>query len=242
MQRHLPRSRATSRARVRRAAVRRQLARRGDADGRPGGAADLRRPLRALAGPGRRARLRRARSSTSGDVVVCDTGGTSFDVSLIRDGDVVTHPRDLARRAVRRPPHRPRLGRRALDRRRRRLDRLGRLGRPAARRARERGRRPRARLLRPRRRPSRPSPTRPRARLPRPGELPRRRDAARPRRRPSRDRRPPTRSGSSREATARRGDHGRQRAHGRRDRASSRSTRASTRATRRSSPAAAPPG
>ena len=62
----------------------------------------------------------------SGDVIVCDTGGTSFDVSLVRSGDLVFTSETWLGEPFCRAPHRPLLGRRALDRRRRRLDRVGR--------------------------------------------------------------------------------------------------------------------
>ena len=80
------------------------------------------------------------------NLICIDMGGTSFDVSLVVDGAarrlVGGRARGLpAADAGRQHPH---------DRRRRRLARLRRGGRPA-RRARERGRRPRARVLRARR-------------------------------------------------------------------------------------------
>ena len=93
------------------------------------------------------------------ELIVCDTGGTTFDVGLVSGGRDQLHGRDLARRALDRPHHRHPLGRREVDRRRRRLDRLDRPGRAAPRRAAERGRRPGAGLLRARRHGARPSPT-----------------------------------------------------------------------------------
>ena len=113
--------------------------RRRDADRGPGRApADLRAPA-----PARRWRRSPAAptpsaSSTARTSIVCDTGGTSFDVSLVRDGGVVFtretwlgapfagHLTGLSSVDVR------------IDRRRRRLDRLGRARRPAARRPGER--------------------------------------------------------------------------------------------------------
>ena len=44
---------------------------------------DLLRQLRAGDGAGRRQGVR---ATTTGNVIVCDMGGTSFDVSVIRDG------------------------------------------------------------------------------------------------------------------------------------------------------------
>ena len=71
------------------------------------------------------------------------------------------HGRDVARRALDRAHHRHPLGRREVDRRRRRLDRLDRSGRAPASRAAERGRRPRVRRATAAAAPSRPSPTPP---------------------------------------------------------------------------------
>ena len=82
------------------------------------------------------------------NLIGCDMGGTSFDVSLIRDGEPALSAREghRLRRAVARAddrhPH---------DRRRRRLDRAHHQGRHAAGRARERRRRSGPDLLRPRR-------------------------------------------------------------------------------------------
>ena len=90
--------------------------------------------------------------SLGGDAIVCDTGGTTFDVGLVRDGNLV-YTRDswLGRRWL---GHMVAMStrRRAQHRRRRRLDRLDRCRRPAARRAAERGRGAGPGLLRPRRR------------------------------------------------------------------------------------------
>ena len=69
-----------------------------------------------------------------GDLIVCDTGGTTFDVGLVSGGEINYDRRDVARRALDRPHHGHPLGRRQVDRRRRRLDRLDRPRRPAARR------------------------------------------------------------------------------------------------------------
>ena len=90
------------------------------------------------------------------DMLVCDTGGTTFDVGLVSGGAIHYTSRDLARRPLDRPHHRHARGRRQEHRRRRRLDRLDRLRRADPRRPAERGRRPGPGLLRPRRRPSRP--------------------------------------------------------------------------------------
>ena len=70
-----------------------------------------------------------------GDLVVCDTGGTTFDVGLTSGGLVNATAGDVARRALDGPHHGHPLGRREVDRLRRRLDHLDRSGRPAARRA-----------------------------------------------------------------------------------------------------------
>ena len=82
----------------------------------------LQRPLGPVARAGRRARLRRRRGRR-GDVIVCDTGGTSFDVSLVRRPEQVD-ARDVARAAVHRTPHRAVRRRRPEHRRRGRLDRV----------------------------------------------------------------------------------------------------------------------
>ena len=79
-----------------------------------------------------------AREAGFENAIAFDMGGTSTDVCLIEAGGGGAHVRARRRRlagspADRRPAHR---------RRRRRLDRLARCGRRAARRARERGRRP----------------------------------------------------------------------------------------------------
>ena len=66
--------------------------------------------------------------------IVADTGGTTYDVSLVRGDTIPWDARDVGRRRLPGPHDRLPLGRRALDRRRRRLDRLGRLGRRPARR------------------------------------------------------------------------------------------------------------
>ena len=94
--------------------------------------------------------------------VVCDTGGTTFDVGLVTAAarSTTTAETWLGGRWIGHITGHP-LGRRQVDRRRRRLDRLDRSGRSAARRPSERGRRPRPSLLRPRRHASRPSPTPP---------------------------------------------------------------------------------
>ncbi len=47
------------------------------------------------------ARTVAAAETGSGDVIVCDTGGTSFDVSLVRERRSRVHERDLAGRALR---------------------------------------------------------------------------------------------------------------------------------------------
>ena len=66
--------------------------------------------------------------------IAADVGGTSFDTCLITDGQVPVLYQGQRRRA----PHPDAVGRRPLDRRRRRLDRARRRGRPAARRPAER--------------------------------------------------------------------------------------------------------
>ena len=68
------------------------------------------------------------------DAIVCDTGGTTFDVGLVRDGELV-YTRDswLGRRWLGHMVGDVD-GRRAQHRRRRRVDRLDRRRRPAARR------------------------------------------------------------------------------------------------------------
>ena len=113
-----------------------------------------------------------------------DMGGTSFDVSLIAGGEAQPHDRVRDRVG---PAGLHADGRRAHDRRRRRLDRLDRQGRPAARRPASAGRATRARLLRPRRDGADGHRRQRRARPHQPRLLPRRRDAAR--RRPPRARR-----------------------------------------------------
>ena len=65
------------------------------------------------------------------DAIVCDTGGTTFDVGLVRDGNLVFSRDSLDRPPLDRPHGRDVDRRRALHRRRRRLDRLGRRRRSA---------------------------------------------------------------------------------------------------------------
>ena len=115
---------------------------------------------------------------SSGDVIVCDTGGTTFDVSILRDGAPKFTRDTWLGRHLDRSQHRPRLGRRALDRRGRRLDRLGRRRRPSARRPAQCRRRSWARLLRPRRQRGHRHRRGTLARLSRSRALPRRPDAA----------------------------------------------------------------
>ncbi len=124
------------------------------------------------------------------------------------------HARDVARRAVRRPPDRPLLRRRALDRRRRRLDRLARPGRTAARRPAERGLHARPGVLRQRRRAPDRHRRRGRARLDRPRPLPRRHDGARRRGGAPRGRDRRRRDGRDRRTGCLRDHDRRERAHG----------------------------
>ena len=111
-----------------------------------------------LSGPGRRAGRRRSptrAAAASDDCIVVDMGGTSFDASIVKDGEVqVTRQGEIDRHADRAADDR-----RAHDRRRRRLDRLARRRRPAAHGPAERGRRARARLPTAAAAPSRPAPT-----------------------------------------------------------------------------------
>ena len=76
--------------------------------------------------------------------IVADTGGTTYDVSLVRRGRIPWTRETLARRAVLRAHDRLPVGRRQEHRRRRRQHRVGRRRRPAACRAAERRRRARA--------------------------------------------------------------------------------------------------
>ena len=150
------------------------------------------------------------------DVVVCDTGGTSFDVSLIRGGEVVT-----TRETWLGEPYSGHLtGLSSVD-----VRSIGagggsiawvdsggllRVGPESA------GADPGPGVLRARRRAADGHRRGRGARLPRPGALPRRRDAARPRRGRGRRSRPSPGSARARGGGAG-GDHGRQRAHGRGD-------------------------
>ena len=110
-------------------------------------------------GAGRRQGLRAA---SSPNAIVCDMGGTSFDVSLIRDGYIKFTRETWLGGDVHRPHDGPLVGRREEHRRRRRQHRLDRLRRPAARRpATAPGADPGPGVLRARRRASRRSPTRP---------------------------------------------------------------------------------
>ena len=117
--------------------------------------ADPHRQLRPVDGAGRRAHYRRARRCRHANVIVADTGGTTYDVSLVRDGRIPTSRETWIGPPLSRHHDRLPLGRREERRRRRRLDRLGRRRRPAACRAAERRRGAGAGLLRPRRHASR---------------------------------------------------------------------------------------
>ena len=93
----------------------------------------------------------RATDEQSEDFLVCDTGGTTFDVGLVSGGADQLHRRDVAWRTLDRAYHRYPLRRRQEHRRRWRLDRLARSGRSAPRRTAECRGRSRTGLLRPRR-------------------------------------------------------------------------------------------
>ena len=135
-------------------------------------------PVAALAYAGAEAGESR-REAASTDLIVCDTGGTTFDVvPRLRRGDHV-RGRDLAGRTLDRSHHRHPGGRRQVDRRGRRLDRLDRPGRIAPGRATERRRGSGPGVLRPRRHATHDHRCRGRARLDRPRLLPRRQVAAR---------------------------------------------------------------
>ena len=154
----------------------------------------------------------------SRNVIVCDMGGTSFDVSLVRDGYIKFTRETWLGRAVHRAHDRAVGGRHQEHRRRRRQHRLDRSGRAAARRAAERRGPARARLLRRRRHRADRDRRCAGARVHRPRLLPRRAHAPVRRRRARGDRardRAAARDGR-RDSRARRADD-RQRAHGRCD-------------------------
>ena len=182
-------------------------------------------------------------SSAPGDAIVCDTGGTSFDVSLVRDGaPVFTRETWLGE-----PFSGHHTGLASVDVRSigagggsiAWIDSGGllRVGPQSA------GADPGPAALRARRRPADRHRRRLRARLPRPGALPRRRDGARRgRRRAASSPGSATRSGSTLAGRRRGRAHARRRAHGRRDpRDHDQPGRRSARGAR-SSPAAARPG
>ena len=106
-------------------------------------------------------------------VIVADTGGTTYDVSVVQRGRIPTTVETWIGPALRRPHDGLPLRRRAQRRRRRRQHRLGRQARAAPRRPAERGRRSGADLLRPRRGQADPHRRLPRPRVPRSGVLPR---------------------------------------------------------------------
>ena len=185
-----------------------------------------------------------SRSDAAADMaIVADTGGTSYDVSVVRRGRIPwTRETWLGRPYFGHMTGLP-VGRRPQRRRRRRVDRVRRQRRAAARRARERRGRARPGLLRRRRHPPDRHRRVRRARLHRSGLLPRRPRAARRRGGARGDPRPGRRAAraSTSSRPRRRSCGSRPSAWSARSRRS-RSTRASTRATRSSSAAVARPG